>query len=202
MADTTTSTTDEQKPAETVEGQEPEQTSTEQGTEAGNKQAESSEEGTEQNAEGTEGDGEGEKSKLSHEDALAALAATRKSEAKYRTRLREAEEKLQNAKTPEEVEAAIAEIKTANATDAHALTVENVALKHKLPDDLSKVLADAAQGKTREELEAHATILAKYAPVEEGDPELSGGLDPSGNPKDFDAKAEAQKMRRQRRRGR
>jgi hypothetical protein len=79
--------------------------------------------------------------------------------------------------------------------------VENVALKHGLPDDLTEALK-AFNANTRDELEAHAKVLAKYAPANEEAPELRGGLDPSTNPEDFDAKAEAQKMRQRRRRGR
>jgi hypothetical protein len=117
----------------------------------------------------------GEKSQLSHDDALAALAKVRKEAAASRTRAREAEEKLSAAKTPEEVEAAIQSIKDANASDAKAMLIENVALKHKLPDDL----ASALKGNTREELEAHAKVLAKYAPViDSDDPDLEGGLRP------------------------
>lgn len=118
---------------------------------------------------------EAEKSQLSHEDALAALAKVRKEAAASRTRLREAEAKLAEAKTPDEVEAAIQSIKDANAADAKAMLIENVALKHKLPDDL----ASALKGDTREELEAHAKVLAKYAPViDSDDPDLEGGLRP------------------------
>lgn len=145
-----------------------------------------------------EGD-EGEESKLSHEDALKALAKVRKENAATRTRLREAEDKLKDAKTPEEFEAAKDEILNASATDARDLLVENVALRHKLPDEL----ADALKGETKEELEAHAKVLAKFAtPEPSNDPDLGGGLDPNENPDGFDAKAEAQKMRKQRRRGR
>ncbi|MBB3044896.1 hypothetical protein [Nocardioides soli] len=60
--------------------------------------------------------------------------------------------------------------------DTHALLIENVALKHKLPDEL----ADALKGDTREELDAHAAVLAKFAPQSdedayEDDPPLEGG---------------------------
>lgn len=133
---------------------------------------------------------------LSHEDALAALAKVRKEAAATRLRLRDAETKLSEAKTPEEVEAAIEEIKNASANEARAMLVENVALKHKLPDDL----ASALKGDTREELEAHAKVLAKYAPVtDEDDPELEGGLRPGDSGDEaIDMAAHVTRLRNQR----
>lgn len=139
-----------------------------------------------------------EEPKLSHEDALQALDKTRKSEAKYRTRLREVEAKFEGAKTPEEIAAVIEEIKGENATEARALLVENVALKHRLPDDL----ASALRGDSREELEAHAKVLSKYVPDEgpSKDPEnLSGGLNPSDDDESFDPAAIARRNRKSRR---
>ena len=122
--------------------------------------------------------------KLSHEDALGALAALRKSEALMRTRLRETEDRYKDAKTPEQVHAV-----------THALIVENVALSHNLPADLAGLL----QGSTREELAAHAKVLSKYAPVAPTeDPELEGGLTPGGDTEDFDPVAAARAVRKNR----
>lgn len=122
---------------------------------------------------------ENDESSLDLDSAKKALSKVRKENAATRTKLRDMEAKFADAKTPEEVEAALADLKAANAAEAHALVVENVALKHKLPDDL----AAALKGATREELEAHAAVLAKYVPAEAGDdPDLKGGLDPSGDP--------------------
>jgi hypothetical protein len=173
---------DEQPPAETVDGQEPDPT-------------------TEEPPAGEQEDADGDDSTLSHEDALKALEKVRKSEAKYRTRLREAEQKLADAKTPEEVAAAIDQIKAANASDARDLLVENIALRHGLPDDLGAALK-SFNGNTREELEAHAKILAKYATVSNppAPDELGGGLDPSddGDGGTFDPAEAARKARMRR----
>lgn len=133
---------------------------------------------------------------LSHEDALKALAKVRKEAAATRLRLREAESQLSNAKTPEEVEQAIEAIKSASAEEARGMLIENVALKHRLPDDL----AAALKGDTREELEAHAKVLAKYAPVAvEDDPSLEGGLRPGDSGDEaIDMAAHVTRLRNQR----
>lgn len=140
---------------------------------------------------------------LSHEDALKALSKVRGENASWRTKYRDLEAKLAEAKTPEQVEEVVNAMKTEREEDdkkrsaeAYALMVENVALKHSLPDDL----AAALKGNTREELEAHAQVLAKYVPAEEiEDPEISGGLTPGDEDAPFDAKAELRKVRGRRR---
>ena len=94
--------------------------------------------------------------------------------ANYRTRLREAEARLDGAKTPEEYEQAVTDIKTRNADLEQQLARERVARKFGLPDDLAGRLT----GATVEELEADARKLQKYsAPAEPV--VLSGGLDPT-----------------------
>lgn len=103
--------------------------------------------------------------------------------ANYRVKLRAAEDRLKDVKTPEQVEELMNQLRaereeedTKQAEAARALLIENVALKFKLPEELSELL----QGGTREELEAHAKKLQKFAPVEEGEPEsLGGGLTPN-----------------------
>lgn len=162
----------------------------EQSAEEGSTEEQSTEESTEEN------ESEDEGTKLSREDAIAALKKTRKSEAGYRTRLRELEQKLEQAKTPEEVESLVNETKKASAEETRALLVENVALAHKLPPEL----ADALKGATREELEAHAKVLAKFAPDDDGEPDnLRGGLDPSDTDDSFDPRAVARANRSRRR---
>lgn len=175
--------------------------STESTEEAGQTGAEGAAEGQEQGnanepGEGTEG-AESEAGGLTLEDAKAALAKTRQSEAKTRTRLRELEAKLSEAKTPEEFQAALEESKAASAAEARSLLVENVALKHRLPDEL----AEALKGDTREELEAHAKKLAKFAPseVRQEDPDVSGGLNPDEGEGVFDAQAALKAAREARR---
>jgi len=146
---------------------------------------------------------DGEDKKLSHEDALKALGKVRGENASWRTKYRDLEAKLAEAKTPEQVEEVVNSMKTEREADdakraeeTRALVVENVALKHNLPDDL----AAALKGDTREELEAHAKVLAKYAPAEETEgPDVSGGLTPGDEDGPFDAKAELRKIRGARR---
>lgn len=126
-----------------------------------------------------EDQGEDEESKLDLDGAKKALTKVRKEAASARTKLRDLEAKLADAKTPEQVEELVSELKAANAAEAHALVVENVALKYKLPDDL----AAALKGESREELEVHAKVLSKYVPStgDGNDPDLGGGLDPTGD---------------------
>ncbi|GGN40181.1 hypothetical protein FHR83_007099 [Actinoplanes campanulatus] len=114
--------------------------------------------------------------------ARKALTKANAEAANYRTRAKEAEAKLAGAKTPEELEAVVKEI-TARAEKAERfLLVSDVARKHDLPDELAEVL----KGETREDLEAHAKKLAKFAtPVKPR--VLRGGLDPvddDGSPND------------------
>lgn len=122
---------------------------------------------------------ENEDQVLDLDGAKKVIDKVRKEAAGSRVKLREVEAKLADAKTPEQVEALLTELKAANAAEAHALVVENVALKFKLPEDL----AAALKGDSREELEKHAAVLAKYAPNTGagGDPDLRGGLDPTGD---------------------
>jgi hypothetical protein len=115
--------------------------------------------------------------------------------ANYRTRLRDAETKLGSAKTVEEFETAVTDLKTANERLEAELLRERVARKFDLPDDL----AGRLHGATVEELEADAKALAKYASTPATPPgSLSGGLDPSDDDV-FDPVAEARKARAARR---
>ena len=183
------------------EGESAEETTTEDDPEGqepgeGDESTEDDAEGSEEPAEEPASDEVDEESTLDLEGAKKALAKVRKEAASSRTKLRELEQKFAEAKTPEEFQAAVEQLKADNAAEARALLVENVALKHKLPEDL----ADALRGDTREELEAHAKKLAKYAPVDDSeDPELRGGLDPSGDSDGgFDPEEYARQMRKQR----
>lgn len=115
--------------------------------------------------------------------------------ARYRTELREAQEKLQSAKTVEEFEAATKELADKNAELEQALLRERVARKHNLPD----ALADRLRGSTEEELVADAKALAKLvAAPDDADPSsLGGGLDPSDDA-DFDPVKAAREARSRR----
>jgi outer membrane biosynthesis protein TonB len=119
--------------------------------------------------------------KPSPEDELPEWAQKERTQlraeaANYRTRLREAEQKLTDAKTPEEVEAAVAELREQNAALERSILVRDVASEFSLP----KALADRLVGSTKEELEADAKELAKLVPaVEDPAPgRVEGGLTP------------------------
>lgn len=174
-----------------------------EGTEAEGEQ--SSEENNEGNEEGSEESESENENKLSHDDALDALTKTRAEAASWRTKYREAVAKLEAAKTPEEFEAAKAEMTTEFATTERSLVVENVALRHKLDGTpmAKSLIALAENGATREQLEEHAKELAAFLPqVQEEEPEGSGGLHPDGDSGgSFDpvAAARAARARRSRR---
>lgn len=102
--------------------------------------------------------------------------------ANYRTRLREAEEKLLQAKTPDDMAAAIADFKTKNASLELELAQERIARTYKLPDDLAEELKKV---KDPVAMEALAKTLQKHV-ASAGPESLSGGLDPSGDEEDFD----------------
>lgn len=132
-----------------------------------------------------------ESTELSPEQLKKELEKVRKEAAGYRTKLRDAESKLTNAKTPEEFEAARTELANANKALERELMVERAG--RGLPDELRAVL----KGDTEEELKAHAAVLMKYAPAQEAPPEkLGGGLNAgSGGGDDFDVKEIARKAR-------
>ncbi|MGW6745972.1 hypothetical protein ACWGDX_35440 [Streptomyces sp. NPDC055025] len=106
--------------------------------------------------------------------ARKELTKVRSEAASYRTRLRDAETRLSEAKSPEDFEAALADVKAKNAELEHSLVVGTVARKYELPDELAARL----RGTTPEELEADAkalrALLAPAAPES-----LGGGLNPS-----------------------
>lgn len=116
-------------------------------------------------------------------DVLRAnLTKANQEAARYRTRLREVEKALEGRKTDEEVQALLDNLTTERETAERSLLIENVALKHNLLPELAARLS----GNTREELEADALTLAKFAPSNEGNPgDLDGGLNP-GNESNTD----------------
>ncbi|MGW0705094.1 hypothetical protein ACWD4G_03800 [Streptomyces sp. NPDC002643] len=125
--------------------------------------------------------------------ARKELAKVRGEAAGYRTRLRDAETKLSGAKSPEEVEAAIAEVKAKNAELEHSLVVASVARKYDLPEEL----AGRLRGTTPEELEADAKALqALITPA--APPALGGGLTPSDD--EDDGEMDPRKLARRTRR--
>lgn len=122
------------------------------------------------------------------------ISQVRGEAANYRTQLRESQNALEKAKTPEDIEKATTELREANARLERDLLIERVAAKHGLPEDLKARL----KGDTEKDLEADAANLSKFVPkVEERiDPEnLSGGLNPNDSSDTFDPVAEAKKAR-------
>jgi hypothetical protein len=127
--------------------------------------------------------------------AQKELTSVRAEAANYRTRLRDAEATLANAKTPEEVAAAIAELTDKNAKLERSLLVRDVAAEYKLPSELAELL----QGDDIDALKEHAKKLAKFAPADEEQiPEaLGGGLTPND---DSDTEMDPRKLARRVRR--
>lgn len=170
MEDDQTTTEPAETPAETTE--------TAEGTE------------TAQTEETTE-----EKPGLTLEQAIAEVEQTRREAANYRTRLREAEAKLADAKTPEDIEAAVQEFRDKNAALERDLIVTKVVSKYGLPD----ALAARLQGTDEATLDADAKALAALVIAPKSTPEsLSGGLTPGEGDEEFDpvAVAHAAKARR------
>lgn len=125
--------------------------------------------------------------------ARKELAKVRGEAAGYRTRLRDAETKLSEAKTPEEFDAALADVKTKNAELERSLQIATVARKFDLPAEL----AGRLQGSTPEELEADAKALqALLTPA--APPSLGGGLTPSDD--EDDGEMDPRKLARRSRR--
>lgn len=137
-----------------------------------------------------EGEGETEDDELP-EWARKKLTKANAEAANYRTRLREVEKKLEGAKTPEEFEQTVNEIKAQNAKLEEELLKERVARRFSLPDDLARRLV----GKTEEELAADAKALQKYAVNPPATGDLRGGLDPSDEDEVFDPVKEARRAR-------
>ncbi|MGC4928072.1 hypothetical protein [Streptomyces sp. DT117] len=124
--------------------------------------------------------------------ARKELTKVRTEAASYRTRLRDAEAQLSEAKTPEEVEAALAEVKAENTKLERSLLTAKVAAKYELPE----LLTDALKGDTAEDLEAHAKALQGL--LASSPPEsLGGGLDPTdGDDGELDPRKLARLVRR------
>jgi hypothetical protein len=148
-------------------------------------------------AQATGGDEKGSegKAKAHPEDDLPAwakdeLSRTRREAARYRTERNELRTKLEGAKTPDEVQALVAEYEQKAAAMELDLVRERVARANGLPDELAEVL----KGTTEDELKAHAEVLKKFASGtrRQASGTGSGGLDPTKSPEKFDAKAAAQ----------
>jgi hypothetical protein len=112
------------------------------------------------------------------------ITKVRNEAASYRTRLRDTEAKFSGAKTQEDIDAAVADLKTANSKLERDLLVATVGAG--LPPELRELL----KGDTEAELTAHAAVLAKFNTPAQGQPtppaQLQGGLDPSTGDDGFD----------------
>lgn len=141
----------------------------------GSGEGESDESGTteETSTEGSETEGtETEEDKGLDDKTKATLSKLRGEAAGWRTQLREAQEALKAAKTPEEFATVVSEFETKLAEKDRALVIE----RHKLPKELADLLPS---GKTTEELDALAKNLAeKYVKTtdDDSDEDLAGGL--------------------------
>lgn len=138
---------------------------------------------------------EEEKPALTVEELQAEVEKTRREAANYRTRLRDAEAKLADAKTPEDIEAAVTEFREANARLEREILVTKVSAKYALPAELAARL----QGADEAALDADAKALAALIVTPKSTPaSLSGGLTPGESDEEFDpvAAAHAAKARR------
>lgn len=115
--------------------------------------------------------------------------------ASRRVALREAEEKLAAAKTPEEFEAAVSEFRNGQAKLEADLARERAARKHSLSDEVLEFLT----GTTEEQIEAQAAKLAGLKPAATSEdptpvrvitaPVPSGGVTPTHQPTEVDGRA-------------
>lgn len=108
--------------------------------------------------------------------AKSAVESANREAAARRVALREAEEKLSKAKTPEEFEAAVNEIKTSEQKLTTELERERAARKHKLDDDVLEFLT----GTTAEQIEAQAAKLAGLKPGATPPPVIITQTPPAG----------------------
>lgn len=131
------------------------------------------------------------------------VETTRREAASYRTQLREEQEKLKTAKTPEEVAAIIAEREARTAELEREVTIERLARKFGIPDERLEFLV----GKTEEDLTRQAEKLAALgapAPVEPAavvvtKVPLSGGVSPTDPPVPADGRQAWRDYRKNRR---
>lgn len=129
--------------------------------------------------------------------AQTEITRLRRENARRRTALREAEERLKNAKTEEDMAAAIAEWEAKASKLESELVRERVLRQVPLPDTLAARL----QGETEEELLADAKSLAGLVRPRPPAPDPAGGLDPTTPPDDEIDPVEAARKARAARKG-
>lgn len=110
-----------------------------------------------------------------------AVESANREAASRRVALRELEDKVKDAKTPEEFTKAMADVKAKEDSLTQELARERAARKHKLDDDVLEFLT----GTTEEQIEAQAAKLANLKPGAVTPPAVitqtppSGGVTPS-----------------------
>lgn len=122
----------------------------------------------------------------------SAVESANREAASRRVALREVEDKLKEAKTPEEVQAATAEYQRKADELTAQLARERAARKHSLTDEVLEFLT----GTTEEQIEAQAAKLAALKPSGETAPTRvitapapSGGVTPTHQPSEVDGRA-------------
>lgn len=129
--------------------------------------------------------------------AKKELTDTRAEAANYRTKLRDAEQKLSTAKSPEDIEAAVKEFRENNAKLERDLALANASKG--LSDEQAAILA-AMSWQTPEDLTKHVEAIRKLTPAKEDDDltppgKPRGGLNPGDEPDTFDPHDVATKLR-------
>ena len=125
------------------------------------------------------------------------LESTRREAASRRVALREAEEKLKEAKTPEDISKAVADATKKSAELESELARERAARKHKLDDSLVEFLT----GSDADQIEAQAAKLAALAtasttPLAVTRQSPRGGVTPSDStPPELDGREAWKKFR-------
>lgn len=122
----------------------------------------------------------------------SAVESANREAASRRVALRELEEKTKDAKTPEEVTAAMADFQKKEGELVSALARERAARKHSLSDDVLEFLT----GSTEEQIEAQAAKLAALKPAQDASttrvitaPAPTGGVTPTFQPSEQDGRA-------------
>ena len=113
--------------------------------------------------------------------AKNAVESANREAASRRVALRDLEERVKDAKTPEEFNTALADVKAKEVELTNALARERAARKHKLSDDLLEFLTAS----TEEGIEAQAEKLAALKPVAAA-PVVITKLPPTGGAKPSD----------------
>jgi len=150
----------------------------------------------EETTEDTESSDEQGAEERSSEEYQREIKDLRAEAAKYRTQLREAQDALSKAKTPEDVEAAVAELSKQNAALEHELTKSKIARELNIPDALVGRLQGSTEEELREDASALLAVLGSVKPKAPKSTNPSGGLDPEEDGDDsFDYKAWARQRR-------